>query len=45
MKTINVWEFSGKKGEQTINRKMTRQKEQEDYAEKTRQERGCKRKP
>ena len=36
----NVWEFSGKKGEQTINRKMTRQKEQEDNAEKTREETG-----
>ena len=30
-----VWEFSGKKsGEWTISKKMTRQKEQEDYAEK-----------
>ena len=35
----NIWEFSGRKSrEWTISRKMTRQKEQEDEAEKTREE-------
>ena len=40
-KNQKKWKFSGKKsGEWTVSRKMTRQKEQEDWAEKTREEIG-----